>query len=353
MKRWILLGLFVTGCAQTDGGSATATANAAEPNKAEGAQSTDGMRLPAGEVVAKWEGGEITYGELHESAAGELRKMRTDYLTKVNELERRALDQKVVEALVESAAEKAGTTSEAYMRGLAPEDVDVTDEEIQKFYDQQVKGRQPMEQVRPRIVAFLKSRAQQEAVRKAVDELKEKAKVSVTLPAPEIPKAEFELAGRPFKGPADAKVTVVEFSDFECPYCSRAAGPTKALVDDNEGVKVYFLHFPLSFHKQAMPSAIAAECAHAQGKFWEMHDKLFDNQTGLAEDKYPVWAKEIGLDMAKYEGCVADPATKARVEADMAMGQKAGVGGTPSFYINGVQHRGVPDDGVIKAALDS
>jgi len=352
MKRWILLGLFVTGCAQNDGGSTTA--NAAEPaaKKAGGAMS-DSMRLPADEVVAKWEGGQITYGELHKSAAGELQKMRTDYLTKVDELERRALDQKVVEALVENAAEKAGKTPEEYMRSLAPENVEVSDEEVQKFYDKQVKGRQPMEQVRPRIVAFLKSKAQQEAVRKAVDEMKDEANVDVTLPKPEIPKAEFDLAGRPFKGPEDAKVTVVEFSDFQCPYCSRAAGPTKELVEANEDVKVYFLHFPLSFHKQAMPAALAAECAHQQDKFWEMHDKLFDNQSALDSGKYAAWAEEIGLDKAKFEKCMADPKTEARVKADMAMGQEAGVGGTPSFYINGVQHRGVPDASAIKSALDS
>ena len=350
MKRWILLGLFVTGCAQNDGGSPSA--NAAEsPQKK--AATTDGMRMSAEEVVAKWDGGQITYGEVHEAAAGELRKMRTDYLTKVDELERRAPDQKVVEALVEKAAEKAGKTPEEYMRSLAPENVEVSDAEVQKFYDQQVKGRQPMEQVRPRIVAFLKSKAQQEAVREAVEKMKEEANVDVSLPKPEIPKAEFDLAGRPYKGPEDAKVTVVEFSDFQCPYCSRAAGPTKELVEENESVKVYFLHFPLSFHKQAMPAAIAAECAHAQGKFWEMHDKLFENQSSLDDAKYAEWAAEIGLDKAKFEKCMADPSTKARVKADMAMGQEAGVGGTPSFYINGVQHRGVPDASAIESALDT
>ncbi len=100
-------------------------------------------------------------------------------------------------------------------------------------------------------------------------------------------------------------------------------------------VAVVFKHFPLNFHKEAMPAAIAAECASDQGKFWEMHDLLFANQKDLGAAKYPEWAKQVGLNEAKFKDCFDNQKTKDRVEADMAEARKAGVRGTPTLFING------------------
>ena len=112
--------------------------------------------------------------------------------------------------------------------------------------------------------------------------------------------------------------------------------PLKDVAEKIDRVKVVFKHFPLSFHKQAMPAAIASVCAHKQGKFWEMHDKIFASQQELADDKYEGWAKEAGVaDMAKFKACLTSDEAKAAVQKDMDEAQKAGLRGTPTIYING------------------
>ena len=147
----------------------------------------------------------------------------------------------------------------------------------------------------------------------------------------------FDIAGAPTKGPvAGAKVQIVEFSDFQCPFCSRVAPVLEEVLKAYPTeASVTFLQFPLSFHQQAMPAAKAALAAHAQGKYWEMHDKLFANQKELSPDKFEEWAKEIGLDVDKFKAAMADPKNDETIKAQMAQGTKAGVGGTPTVFING------------------
>ena len=146
----------------------------------------------------------------------------------------------------------------------------------------------------------------------------------------------FDLSKGATKGKQGAKIQIVEFSDFQCPFCSRVTAPVDEVKKHyGDDLSVTFKHFPLSFHKEAMPAALATECASEQGKFWEMHDLLFKNQKELAADKYPVWAGELGLNEAKFKECFDSQKYKAKVEADMAEGRRAQVRGTPSLYING------------------
>ena len=151
----------------------------------------------------------------------------------------------------------------------------------------------------------------------------------------------IDVTGSPFKGPENAKVTVVAFSDFQCPFCSKG----KTIVDElvkayPKDVKVVFKNLPLGFHPQAMPAAKAALAAGKQSKFWEMHDFLFDNQAKLADGLYEEAAKTLGLDLAKFKNDFADPATEAAVKKDSDLAQSVGVQGTPNFFINGVNLRG-------------
>jgi protein-disulfide isomerase len=140
----------------------------------------------------------------------------------------------------------------------------------------------------------------------------------------------------PARGRADAKVTVVEFSDFQCPFCSRAVPAVKELEKEfGAEVRVVWKHLPLSFHPNAMPAAIAAEAARQQGKFWEMHDKLFAGQQSLSEASYLGFAAELGLDAGRFRKALGDPATRARVEEDARAAAAAGVTGTPTFLVNG------------------
>ena len=138
------------------------------------------------------------------------------------------------------------------------------------------------------------------------------------------------------KGPADAKVNIVTFSDFQCPFCSRVV-PTLAQIEKEYGnkVRVFFRHNPLPFHADAPLASEAAIAAEAQGKFWEMHDKLFANQQNLKRPDLEKYAGEIGLDVGKFKAALDSGAGKARIQADMALAKQVGANGTPNFYIDG------------------
>ncbi len=141
----------------------------------------------------------------------------------------------------------------------------------------------------------------------------------------------------PAMGESDAPVTVIEFSDFECPFCQRAftdavAGIKKDYVATGK-VRFVYRDYPLSFHAMATPAAEAAECAHEQGKFWEYHDQIFNNQANLTNANLKAWAAGLELDTAKFNSCVDTRKYKAEVEADFQAGSTAGVSGTPTFFI--------------------
>jgi protein-disulfide isomerase len=163
----------------------------------------------------------------------------------------------------------------------------------------------------------------------------------------------IEPGTAPRVGGKEPKITLIEFSDFQCPYCSRAKGTLdelrKIYKDD---LQISFRHYPLPFHNNAMPAAIAAVAAAEQGKFWEMHDKLFANQQALAAADLEKYASEIGLDVAKFKAAIENPKTKAAVEADMKVATNFGVGGTPAFFINGHAFSGAYPLESFKTAID-
>ncbi|MBI2385805.1 MAG: thioredoxin domain-containing protein [Elusimicrobia bacterium] len=142
-------------------------------------------------------------------------------------------------------------------------------------------------------------------------------------------------------GPAGAKVTIVEFSDFECPACRVAEPPMRGLLKLYDGkVRLVFKHFPLErMHKFARPAAIASECAGRQGKFWEFHHDLYDRQSEWPAEKFEermaAYAKNAKLDLAAWSACRRDPSVDAAVSADAKDGDNAWVGSTPTFFING------------------
>ena len=160
-------------------------------------------------------------------------------------------------------------------------------------------------------------------------------------------------AGTPVRGAADALVTLVEFSDFQCPYCARLRGTVEALVAAYpEDVRLVFRNYPLDFHPHAKGAALAALCAHAQGKFWAMHDGLFQHQGQLGDALYDKLAAEIGLDVARFDACRVAPGTLARLEADMAAAQEVGVTGTPALFINGRKASGALPYAQLHAVID-
>ncbi|MEO8601569.1 MAG: thioredoxin domain-containing protein [bacterium] len=139
------------------------------------------------------------------------------------------------------------------------------------------------------------------------------------------------------KGPADAPITIVEFSDYQCPYCARSEPLIgQVLAAYPAQTRFVYKQFPLvSIHPQAMPAALAAVAAGRQGKFWEMHDLLFANQRALSPEQIREYARKAGLDLTKFDADLASDEVKAAVQEDMALAQRVGVRGTPSLFVNG------------------
>ena len=152
------------------------------------------------------------------------------------------------------------------------------------------------------------------------------------------PAKEYKVAigSSPVKGPNSAPIKIVEWSDFQCPFCSRAT-PTLAQIEREYGdkVQIAFKHMPLSMHPKARPAHAAAEAASMQGKFWEMHDLIFADQRGMSEAKYLEYATQLDLDIDKFKKDVASPQVEARIAEDYNQASKLGVTGTPAFFVNG------------------
>ncbi|HEX8699977.1 MAG TPA: thioredoxin domain-containing protein [Myxococcaceae bacterium] len=152
----------------------------------------------------------------------------------------------------------------------------------------------------------------------------------------EPPVQQIAVGKAPVKGPANAPVTIVAWSDFECPFCSRVVPTLKALEEEYKGkIKVAFKHQPLPFHPNAKPAAAAAMAAHEQGKFWEYHDKLFANQRALDRASLEKYAQELNLDMGKFKAALDSGKFNEMIDADSAEGSRVGANGTPTFFING------------------
>jgi protein-disulfide isomerase len=152
----------------------------------------------------------------------------------------------------------------------------------------------------------------------------------------------LSIAGAPFKGPAEARVTIVEFSDFQCPYCAKAAVEAAQVVQKfPKDVKLVFKQFPLEDHSQAALAAEASLAAQAQGKFWPLHDRMYANFRQINRANIFIWATQAGLDMNRFKAELDSHKYAARVHAEEQEGEVAGVEGTPTFFINGKRFNGV------------
>lgn len=169
----------------------------------------------------------------------------------------------------------------------------------------------------------------------------------------------LENGDLPAKGDENAPVTIVEFSDFECPFCASFYNDTlPQLISeyiDSGQVKLYYRHYPLSFHPSAQKLAVASECANEQGAFWEMHDKIFENQAAgdFADETVTSWAGELGLDTDSFSSCLSSDKYDEKVAKDLSDGTAAGVDGTPSFFVNGERLVGAQPFESFKALIDS
>ena len=252
---------------------------------------------------------------------------------------KQALDAIVADMLIEQAAKAKGLTPAQYRdaevaRRLTP----VTDGQVAAFYAQnqaQMQGR-PLEQMGGAIRQFLEEQQRATAFQEMVAELRKAGPaVNVAIDPPRYTVA--VAADDPALGAATAPVTLVEFSDFQCPFCARVM-PTLKKVKQTYGdkVRIVWKDFPLTqIHPQAFKAAEAAQCAREQGKFWELHDVLFANQQALMPDDLKKHAAGVGIDLPKFNACFDASKYGERVQQQMSAGSQLGVGSTPSIFING------------------
>lgn len=164
----------------------------------------------------------------------------------------------------------------------------------------------------------------------------------------------LQIAGAPSRGPATARLTIVEFSDFQCPFCKTGAEALNAIAKAYpKNVRVVFKQFPLESHSQAAFAAEASLAAHAQGKFWEMHDRIFANPRALTEANFVAWAKEFGMDVARFTSELSSHKYQVVVQAETKQGLDAGVEGTPTVFLNGRPYRGAVTFEDLKPAVDA
>lgn len=269
---------------------------------------------------------------------------------------RGALEAIVADMLIEQAATSKGVKPDQFTESeIARRVKPVSDGQVTRFYQEnqgQMQGR-PLAEMMPAIRRYLEEQERAAAYRALVAELR-KAGPAVNM-ALEPPRYTVEVApDDPVLGSADAPVTVVEFSDFQCPFCQRVMPTLKQLREAyGDRVRIVWKDFPLtSIHPQAFKAAEAAHCAREQGKFWEYHDRLFANQQALDPEFLKKYATETGLDAPKFNACLDAAKYAERVQAQMGVGTALGVSSTPSMFINGRMVSGAQPYETFTAIID-
>jgi protein-disulfide isomerase len=232
---------------------------------------------------------------------------------------------------------------------------DPTDAEVEAFYNQvksQTNGA-TLESIRPQLIMSLKNQQSQEKVMTYIDGVKAKYEIKINLPFPDAARVEVSADDDPFLGPKEAPITIIQFAEYQCPYCGKAGESVDQVMKEYEGkIKMVYRDFPLSFHDRAIPAAVAANCSGEQGKYFEMHNLLMGNQRALSESDLTAHATSLSLDLDKWNECRKDPKQSAEVNKDFEDGQKVGVTGTPAFFVNGVMLSGAVPFAQFKEIID-
>lgn len=229
---------------------------------------------------------------------------------------------------------------------VAPVRAEITDQDFEKAMVKFLESDKGQESVGNAMQSYFK-KLQQKAAKDQEERMKNDLEAQFKNPLT------VDIGNSPAKGPATAKITIVEFSDFQCPFCSRG----KATMDEvmkayPNDVKLVFKHLPLPFHNEAKNAAKASMAAAKQGKFWEMHDALFENQAKLGAALYDELAKKIGLDVAKFKTDMTSKEIEDQIKADEDQAQKLAFQGTPGFVVNGVAVKGAYPTEHFKMIID-
>lgn len=309
-------------------------------------------------VAAYWDGGSLSYGEVTSPMQHQLDQMLAEYLMGRYDAEYQATQQKMDEKILEAEAKKRslGAIEDLLKVEINDKVSKPTDAEVADAYQalqRKLRG-QTMEEARTVLEQAVTQKKQGERYAAYIEELRKSYRATVQLTFPEVPRIEVSADDDPSVGPADAMVTIVQFAEFQCPYCGKARESTDKVMANYEGkVRFVFRDFPLEFHDKAIPAAIAANCAGKQDKYWPVHDAFMADQQSLTEADIQRVVKAAKVDLPAWEECRKDPAMEAEIKKDAADGAAAGVTGTPAFFINGVFINGAQPYEKFKAIVDA
>lgn len=301
------------------------------------------------EVVATVNGANITNADLDIAIKGRLQRVDQE----IYEIKKGALSELVETTLIDEAAKKQGKSADDYMKENIEDKVSApTDEEIKKFYDQRKEqmGGKSFKDAEGQIKAYLEQSRKQAMRAQLLNGLKASGNVKVLLSPPRI---EVEAGDNPSIGPKSAPITIIEFTDYQCPFCSRVRPTIKQITEEyKDNVRYVLRDFPLSFHQFAKKAHEAARCAGDQGKYWDYSKELWAHQQALQPDKLKEYAKATKLNMKKFDECLDKGKYTKVVEENVAYGASVGAQGTPSFFINGIFFSGARPYADFKVIID-
>jgi protein-disulfide isomerase len=286
-------------------------------------------------VVATVGDHKITEQDLDQKVKPQIDQLRVALAKRVEDLirdksfdlKRKTLEAMTNDYLISQAAQQQKLSVDDYVKKEAAGQSGVKEADAKNFYDKnKTPNAAPFAQIKPQLMEVMNRQALLERLRKT-------APVKIML---EPKRVAVDSSGHPSIGAKDAPITIVEFTDFQCPFCKASEATVKQLrTKYGDKVRVVHMDFPLSFHSHALDAAKAARCANDQNKFWQFHDSLFNNQGKLAPADLKQTAKTLGLNTTEFDACFDKAKHEDEIKKDLAAGEKLGVDGTPAFFIDG------------------
>lgn len=297
-------------------------------------------------IVANVGGAKITMSDLEQEESGKLLAARYEYY----QVETKALNDLIDKKLLEQkAASEQITVAQLLDREINSKVKDPTEDQMRVYYEG-VETDQPYEAVREKILEKIRQLRTEKAKSAYLQTLRTESTVYIVLAPPSVTLE--AMNPQMTQGPKDAQVTLVEFADYECPYCQRVAPDVKRLAAEFGGkISFAFKDFPLPMHARAEKAAEAARCASRQNKFWEFHDELFRSKE-LDTGELKAQAKALKLDSGQFDKCLDSGEEAAAVDRDRKEGIRLGINGTPSFFINGHFMSGALDYATLRQVIE-
>lgn len=302
-------------------------------------------------VLATLNGEPITSGDVEDALAPYIYSVQEQ----IFDLRKQSLDARVNDILLDQEAKKRSSTpQDIYRQEVGAKVKPPTDAEAEKFYNEnKVNLKGTLEELKVQIIQYLQSKAYEKAETEYAASLRKASTTESYLRAPEPPVVQISTDDQPIKGNPNAPITIVEFTDYQCPSCGR----TQPIIEDvikeyGERVRLVARDFPLEMHKNALKAAEAGEAAREQGKYWEYTAVLFKNQEALEVPKLKEYATQVGLDRAKFDQALDTGKYYDKVQRDLREGEKLGVSATPTIFVNGKRLRDKTPES-LKAAIDA